>query len=57
MINVEVERAASALLLKVAQTVEKRFVISVPTNATAAMNLAVVTVLCMSNVNMMGAKG
>ena len=50
--------AASALPLKVVQTVDTHFVMTVPTNATAGVDLAVkIAHMVIVNVNTMGAKG
>lgn len=49
--------AASAALLKVAQTVAIQFAMTVPINVTVGVNVAVKVALGMTNVNMMGARG
>ena len=58
MVDVISMCASSAVPLKVAQTVEKHFALTVPENVTAGMILAVkVALQGIVNVNMMGARG
>ena len=59
MVNVEIGDAASAVPLKLAQTVDqKHFVMTVPTNVIAGVNLAAkVALQRIANVNTMGAIG
>ena len=58
MVNVICMCASSAVPLKVAQTVENHFVMTVPTNVTVGMNAAVkIALQGILNVNTMGAKG
>ena len=57
MIYVEMRNAASAVPLKVVQTVDTHFALTVPTNVTVGMKLAAKVVLQgIANVNMMGAR-
>ena len=58
MINVIMMCAANAVPLKVAQTVENRFALTVPENVTAGVGLTVkIALQGIVNVNTMGAKG
>ena len=58
MIIAIMRNAASAVPLKVAQTVGKHFALTVPENVTAGVDLAVkVALQGIVNVNMMGARG